>query len=407
MADAKETSAKLPVAGLVIIGLVYILYAWDRLVVPIELVELRKAFGLDLSAAGFLSTVFTFGIALTAIPAGFFIIRYGTRASLIVGAVIFSICIGYPPFASGLGHLTVAQIGSGIGEGLYNVALFSFLGGLSEKYRGTLTGVAASLFGIGIFSGPLTVARILHTSGSWQTAFLTFSVAGLVGAALIALALRRHDIRSDRSTGPITLEGLGHVLSPRNLGVVLIMAINGLGLYSFLGLFMTFLRTFHHMDLAAASSVISLFGIGSMVGGAPAGYVADRIGRKIYLLLALVVCAAFGIWAYHAPATPWLLASLCFVLGVSINSVYTNCYALIQDQVEKDEAPLGVGVLATIFFLMGSFSGFLLAQARDAFGWGWASVAIYGVPYLIAAVVMLALLMADQGSRRRGVASAV
>ena len=228
-----------------------------------------------------------------------------------------------------------------------------------------------------------------------------------MGAALIGLALRRHDIRSDRSTGPITLERLGHVLSPRNLGVVLIMAINGLGLYSFLGLFTTFLRTFHHMDLAAASSVISLFGIGSMVGGAPAGYVADRIGRKIYLLLALVVCAAFGVWAYHAPATPWLLASLCFVFGFSINSIYTNCYALIQDQVEKDEAPLGVGVLATTFFLMASFSGFLLAQARDAFGWGWASVAIYGVPYLIAAVVMLALLMADQGSRRRGVTSAV
>ena len=140
MADAKETSIKLPVAGLVIIGLVYILYAWDRLVVPIELVELRKAFGLGLSAAGFLSTVFTFGIALTAIPAGFFVIRYGTRASLIVGAVIFSICIGYPPFASGLGHLTVAQIGSGIGEELYNVALFSFLGGLSEKYPGHANG---------------------------------------------------------------------------------------------------------------------------------------------------------------------------------------------------------------------------------------------------------------------------
>ena len=89
MAGEKEARVRLPVAGLVIISLVYILYAWDRLVVPIELVELRKAFGLNLAAAGFLSTIFTFGIALTAIPAGFFVIRFGTRTSLVVAAVIF------------------------------------------------------------------------------------------------------------------------------------------------------------------------------------------------------------------------------------------------------------------------------------------------------------------------------
>ena len=119
----------LPVAGLLIVSAVYILYAWDRLVVPVQLVELRHAFNLPLSAAGLLATIFTFGIALTAIPAGFFVLRFGTRTSLIVGTLIFSLCIGYPPFGKGLGDLTAAQIGSGIGEGLYNVALFSFLGG--------------------------------------------------------------------------------------------------------------------------------------------------------------------------------------------------------------------------------------------------------------------------------------
>lgn len=402
MAGEKEARVRLPVAGLVIISLVYILYAWDRLVVPIELVELRKAFGLNLAAAGFLSTIFTFGIALTAIPAGFFVIRFGTRTSLVVAAVIFSLCIGYPPFASGLGHLTVTQIGSGIGEGLYNVALFSFLGGLSEKYRGTLTGIAASLFGIGIFSGPLVVAKILTLSGSWQAAFLIFAIAGLVGAALIGIALGRHDIGSDRTTGPITLERLRRVLVPRNIGVAVVMAVNGLGLYSFLGLFTTFLRTSHHMELASASAIVSLFGIGSIIGGSPAGYVADRIGRKLYLLMALIVCAIFAVSAYLAPSTPWLLAALCFVFGLGVNSVYANCYALIQDQVGKEDIPLGTGVLATIYFLMGAFSGYLLVQARDAFGWGWGSVAIYGVPYLIAAVVMIGLMAADRAAAETG-----
>lgn len=66
------------------------------------------------------------------------------------------------------------------------LALFSFLGGLSDKYRGTLTGLAASLFGIGIFSGPLVVAQILIFTGKWETAFWALAVAGIVGAILIA-----------------------------------------------------------------------------------------------------------------------------------------------------------------------------------------------------------------------------
>lgn len=41
--------------------------------------------------------------------------------------------------------------------------------------------------------------------------------------------------------------------------------------------------------LGPAGTVFSLFGMGSVFGGVPAGYLADRIGRKLYLLLALIV----------------------------------------------------------------------------------------------------------------------
>jgi MFS family permease len=143
---------------------------------------------------------------------------------------------------------------------------------------------------------------------------------------------------------------------PKNIAAAAVMAINGLGLYSFLGLYETFLRSAHQMELAWASAIFSLFGIGSIVGGFPAGYVADRIGRKLYLLLALIGSAIFGVAAFLARATPWLEGTLCFVFGLGVNSIYTNCYVLIQDQVEKKDIPLGTGVLATIYFLMGSIS---------------------------------------------------
>jgi len=392
----------LPAVGLIIISIVYLIYAWDRLVFAIELVEIRKAYNFELLSAGFLATVFTLGIALTAIPAGFIVMRFGTRASLVLGAIIFSLGTGYTPLGHGFGDLTVARIVSGVGEGLYNIALFSFLGGLSIKYRGTLTGLAASLFGIGIFSGPLVVAQTLTITGNWHTAFYLLAAAGIVGAILIGIALRWHNIQSDKTTGPVTLERLRRVLVPKNIAVTGVMAINGLGLYSFLGLYETYLRSALHMELGLASAVFSLFGIGNIVGGAPAGYIADRIGRKLYLLLAMIGCAIFGAAAFLVPPTPWLIATLCFVFGFGVNSIYTNCYALIQDQVEKKDIPLGTGVLATIYFLVGSISGYLLVQARDAFGWGGGSVAVYTVPYAVAAVIMIGLMASRSASAQPG-----
>lgn len=386
----------LPAAGLIIVGIVYLIYAWDRIVFSIELVEISKSFGFELAAAGFLATVFVLGIALTAIPAGFVVMRYGTRASLVAGAIVFSVATGYTAIGHGLADLTVARIISGVGEGLYNIALFSFLGGLSNRYRGALTGVAASLFGIGLFLGPPLVATILGFSGRWETAFWVFAAAGIVGAALIGFTLPGHEIDSANAIGPLTWQRLRGVLAGRNLAVAAVMAINGFGLYSFLGLYETFLRTAHRMDLATASTVFSLFGVGSVIGGAPAGYLADRIGRKLYLLLGLIGCAVFGVGAYTAAPAPWLLATLCFLFGFAVNSIYTNCYALVQDQVAKDDIPLGTGVLATIYFLMGAISGYLLVQARDAFGWGAGSFVAYGAPYVVAALIIAGLMLFDR-----------
>jgi MFS family permease len=122
----------------------------------------------------------------------------------------------------------------------------------------------------------------------------------------------------------------------------------------------------------------------------------------LYLLIALIGCAIFGAAAYLVPATPWLEATLCFVFGLGANSIFTNCYALIQDQVEKKDIPLGTGVLATIYFLVGSISGYLLVQARNAFGWDWGSVVIYVVPYLIAAVIMIGLMFSGRPVTQRG-----
>lgn len=103
--------------ALAVISAVYVVYVWDRYVFSVELVEVRKALHMSLDSAGFLASVFTFGLAAVAIPAGFIVRKLGTRWTLVGGALVFSLATGYTAFGHGLDDITPARIISGVGEG--------------------------------------------------------------------------------------------------------------------------------------------------------------------------------------------------------------------------------------------------------------------------------------------------
>src|SRR5580704_13190872 len=128
--EARPGEVRAGAAPLMGVAVVYLVYAWDRVVVPVELVEVRGAYGLSVGSSSLIASVFTFGLALTALPAGLLVVRWGTRTTLVVGALLFSLCTAYVPLGFGLTDLLGARILAGVGEGFYNVAMYSFLAGL-------------------------------------------------------------------------------------------------------------------------------------------------------------------------------------------------------------------------------------------------------------------------------------
>jgi MFS family permease len=176
-------------APLIVMAVVYLIYAWDRVVVPVELVEVRGAYGLTLSSSSLIASVFTFGLALTALPAGMLVARWGTRTTLVVGAILFSVCTAYVPLGFGMADLLGARIVAGVGEGFYNVAMYSFLAGLTVRYRGAAAGVATTLFGLGILTGPPVIAWMQAYSQDWHQPFFVLAAVGILGALAIQLLI--------------------------------------------------------------------------------------------------------------------------------------------------------------------------------------------------------------------------
>lgn len=375
-------------AALAILGLVYLVYVWDRLVVAVELVEVRKAFDLSLSSAGLIATVFTLGITVGAIPAGIITARLGSRQTLALGALAFSLCTGWSAVSSNFTSMLFSRVFGGVGEALFNVALFSFLAGNTSRFRGAAAGFPATIFGLGVFSGPIIISALLGATERWQGPFLVLAAIGLMGAAAIWLIVP--DVEASVTAGPrapVTLARVANVLKPSIVLLLFTVAVNGVAIYSFIALFQTFLRGDGHLELQTAGFVVSLFGIGQLCGGLPMGYVADLLGRRAYLIIAAAVTGLAG-YGVFSDATPVVYAALAFVFGLGTNSIYTNCIAMSQEHVAESDVPLVTGILAAVYFFTAAFSGWLLAELKEALGWHTAGVALYTVPFVLLSVCM-------------------
>lgn len=378
---AKWRIYSLPV--MIVLAFVYLVYVWDRLAVAIQLVQIRKAFDLSLSSAGLLATVFTIGITLGSIPAGIFNARFGTRAGLVVGALLFSFCTAWSALSDSLISILLSRVVGGVGEAFFSVALYSFLSSRTKTHKGTAVGFPATLFGIGVFSAPLVISSFFHVTKVWQGPFEILAALGAIGALAIWILAPAGTTNSkaEPKQGFVFARML-KLLNRTNILLLIVMAADGIGIYSFIGLFMTFLRGQQHFGLAVASGVISLFGIGQLCGGVPMGYLADRAGRRNLLTVGFVLVAGAGAVVF-IDASPLALSVLAFLFGIGTNSIYTNCLAMAQERVEVTDIPLVTGMLSTVYFLTAAFSGWMLVMLKQALGWQMAGAMLYTLPFIL------------------------
>lgn len=393
---ASGTKRRATAIATVLLLAIYVLYVWDRFVYGVELPQIMKALGLQLTVAGFLASVFTLGLAIMAIPGGFISVKFGNRWTLLLGTVLFSLFTALTGLAIGFSDTLLYRIGGGVGEGLYNVAIFTFLGSLTIKRRGTSIGVGASLFGIGGFTGPIIAAYSFAVTGDWRVPFFVFGGTGLVGAVLIYFLVKPSDVdRLPQEQERLLKEERGekHGLAALNgkwiIPVSITMLAAGLAQYSYISVYSVFLQSANRISVIDAGFIIGLYGIGNIVGGAPMGYVADRIGRRWAVGAYAVLLAIVSFFAYGMGGSVILYGAAGFIYGAFVNALYTNSYATIQEILPPSMMSVGTGYVATLYFLMGAVSGYFMTEGALLYGWLGAGLIIVALPSIIAAILTL------------------
>ncbi|GAA3146313.1 MFS transporter [Planomonospora alba] len=140
----------------------------------------------------------------------------------------------------------------------------------------------------------------------------------------------------------------------------------GMMVEPFIGVYLTQARG---MSVAAAGTVMAVFGAGSLVSQLLAGWLSDRFGRRVTLTGGMVA-TALTMGALGASTSLPAIVAAMFVLGVTIDAYRPASNALVADLVSPEDRPRAYGLLfwaINLGFAAAMVAGGWLAEA----GYGW------------------------------------
>lgn len=170
-----------------------------------------------------------------------------------------------------------------------------------------------------------------------------------------------------------------------------------------------FLLVMHHIakefgvGLAAVSGSMTLTLLVRLLGGYAAGWMADRWGRKLPLMLSLVWLAAFDAAIYVAPSFTAVVV-LRTIFGFGMGAEWTAGTAMAMENWPARSRRMASGLLQAgwpIGFLLAALTAYFVVPA-----WGWRALFLFAaVPALL--VLPIRWMVPESHSRPAASAAAV
>ena len=264
---------------------------------------------------------------LSGAPAGVLADRYGVRRVALIGVACLALALWVASRAQSLGVLYATySIGLGLGVGLTYVPSIGAVQPWFAANRAFASGLAVAGIGAGNIAGPLLAAWWIELFG-WRGAYgaLAVFVLGLGGIAAFAIREAEH-----RTTG--IREGIPLAAAVRTTPFWLLFASLVL---SCIGLFVPMVHLGPYAVDAGYSqaqgvALVSLIGLGSLLGRFTIGGPADRLGRLPSLSAMYAgLGAMFILW--WAAGAYWVLALFAVVFGICYGAYVALLPTIVMD----------------------------------------------------------------------------
>lgn len=369
--------------------------------------EFMHGLGLNALEYGNFAACYYYAYSLMQIPIGTMLDRFGPRYLMMTAVALAGLGTGLVAMSHGYTLACVGRFVTGIGAAAAFISCFKIISLYFRAERFALiAGLTMTLGMFGAVFGQAPLRLFLDHVG-WRPGFYWLMGAGLLLSLLYALLI--HPPKSPRQDAAMKKEGaalwqsLFAVMATRKTWLVSLYSGLCFAPVTILGGLWggPFLHIAYGLTMANAGFSISLLFIGIAIGAPLWGWVSDRLGRRLPVMvlgtsLALVLVIVL---IYLPGLTLWVIDGLTFGFGLSLSAFFLS-FTLVKEYNLFVYTATAVGFMNAFNALLNAVSDPLTGKILDLTAQGHGAHAIYSLggyqqalltipAYLVIALIIL------------------
>ena len=352
-------------------------------------------FGINLSQAGLLMSVYALTVVLLAIPAGILISKFGQLPTAIAAflSLIFGSIIGAT--AQSFGLMLVSRMFEGIGSAFIVVlgpALIAMW--FPPKKSGIPVGIWSTATPVGGFIA-LTYIPALNDQFGWRNVWWGAAATSLLALIFFVVLFKPLPGGQKQETTAEQVSNIKKLFKNKSIwlaGLTIMcftMVIIPIVVY-----YPTFLSVDRGLDLSTAGFYVGLISIATLPFSPFAGWLSDSIGsRKKVVITGFLLM--FPLLASLFMVSGWVIPVFMILIGVGVALIPTPLFAAVTDLMgDIRMAGYGMAVL-TIGLNLGTVVGAPVFGALvDSVGWNMAA-------YIFAPFALVGILVSIKNKKLR------
>jgi predicted MFS family arabinose efflux permease len=267
----------------------------NQILIPL-LPAIRTQFGKSSTDMGFLFTGYSLTAGLSVLFWGPLSDKFGRKPGLLAGLVLFGggSCLSFT--AGGYAALLSGRIMTGMGASMLSLNTISYAADyFPYKKRGWAMGaIFSSYFAALIFGLPL--GSYLGSKNGWNSVFGTMAAAALillVFAGLLLPASIKKEVSASEPKIDYLRQYFGFIRARISLGALLSSLFASAGTMGFLAFLGEWLHKSFKISGGKVGLVFAVCGSVALAASPLAGWIADRIGKRLQFFLSNVSLAIF------------------------------------------------------------------------------------------------------------------